>query len=451
MKDKAKEIAIPAAMTIPKVKGHTRIELTNAKTGEKKVIEHENTFQSAVIAKQLRSLGAVKNSPWNNNTWAGRPLWRNLCGGILLFRDAIDLTNGDVEYMPSSNLMVANGAYGVVNNGNPPELGSYNSIESSTGGRNSLSFVYDWGTSQGNGTIGCICLTSETGGFVGYGNASGYNATLRNIFENQEGTYNGAHLYYNGQKIRIVSVDYSTKKITVAKGIDGVTKASVFLNQDDVETEVSYTGNPIGSGTSNTFARPVSSTEIMVFKSAQADTIPNGSSGGILIYDASNDTASVVTITNTSGKIVYPYSSNGLGVEKDADGNFLIKASDNSVAVFDETGVFVELLSNCGGDSGVNGQITPDIVAAAKGSGGTSPLYFIYGSDVLPTNGMSSLNFMYNAALDAVCLHEAPHLIARSIMPRKNPLYLATVNNLNSAVVKDNTQTMKVIYTLTEA
>lgn len=448
MKDIAKHFEFED-VKLPLIKGHTRIELTSVKDGSKRIIEHENTFQSDVIARQLRSLGAVKNSPWNNNTWAGRPLWRNLVGGIFLFRDAIDLSGGDVEYMPATNAMIANGAYNVSNNATPVELGSYNSIESSTGGANSLVFVYDWGTSQGNGTIGCVCLTSETGGYIGYGNASGGNAALRNISENQEGTYNGAHLYYNGKKIRIAAVDYSTKKITVAKGVDGVTKASVFLNQDDAETEVTYTGNPLGSGTDNTFARPVSSTEIFVFKSAQADTIPNGSSGGILIYDASTDTASVVTITNTSGKTLYPYSSVGLGVAKDGDGNFLIKASDNAVAVFDDTGTFIELLADCGGSNGIIGQITPDIVAAATGS--ASPLRFIYGSDILPTNGNASLNFVYNAALDAICLHDAPHLIDRSIMPRKNPLYLATVNNLDTAVVKDNTQTMKVIYTLTEA
>lgn len=33
----------------------------------------------------------------------------------------------------------------------------------------------------------------------------------------------------------------------------------------------------------------------------------------------------------------------------------------------------------------------------------------------------------------------------------KNPLFLATINNLDTAVTKDNTQTMKIIYTLTAA
>lgn len=449
MKDFAKQIEIDG-VKLPLIKGHTRIELTSVKTGKKKVIEHDNTFQSAVLTKQLRSLGAAKNSPWNNTTWAGRQLWRNLCGGILLFRDAIDLTGGDVEYMPATNAMTANGAYGVSNSSTPVELGSFNSVESSTGGKNSLVFVYDWDTSHGNGTIGCVCLTSETGGYIGYGNASGANATLRDILENQEGTYNNAHLYYNNKKIRVVGVDYTAKKITIAKGIDGIGKASVFYGQDETQTEITYTGTPLGSGTSYTYARAISSTEIMIFQSAQANTIPNGSSGGILIYNAANDTAAVVTLVNNSGKTIYPYFSGGLGIIKDKDGNFLIVAADGNTAVFNSSGVFVEFIENTTAATGfaINGQITPEIAASAAGN--ASSLKFIYGTTAKPSNGKVSYNFMHNAALDAFLLQTDPR-VTQYVYPRKNPLYLATVNNLDTAVVKDNTQTMKVIYTLSEA
>ena len=60
--------------------------------------------------------------------------------------------------------------------------------------------------------------------------------------------------------------------------------------------------------------------------------------------------------------------------------------------------------------------------------------------------GTSAAVRAYNDQVDALCtdLTQGGELF-------KNPLYLATVNNLDNPVVKDSTQTMKVIYTLTEA
>ena len=442
MKDKAVKIAL-RDQEARQICGHTRIILTDVKTGKQKVVEHKNTFQSAYLTSYLRGLGLANNSPFNNSTWAGRPLWRNLCGGILLFRDAI---TPPAEYAPATNLMVGNGAYGVSNSATPAELGSYNSIESATSGASSLTFVYDWGTSQGNGTIGCVCLTSENGGYIGYGNASGASATLRSIIENQESNYAGAHAYYNGQRIRIVDVDYTTKKITVAKSNDCVTVASIFEGQNEETSEISFTGSPIGTGTTNLFVRPVSETEIMIFKSSTSDTIPAGSSGGLLFYDFTTDTAEVVTITNTSGKQLSVYDSPTIPIAKDSAGNIYIKAADNNLAMFDNSGTFVRLYN---GIPVIPGSILPGMVCAAANA--SSPIKIIYGADARPTNGFMTAQYMHFSDIDAICRQDQTLVGNNYMRPYKNPLYLATINNLESAITKDSTQTMKVIYTLTEA
>ena len=62
----------------------------------------------------------------------------------------------------------------------------------------------------------------------------------------------------------------------------------------------------------------------------------------------------------------------------------------------------------------------------------------------------------YIAAIDAIGRHQNSLLTASDagadkLIPFKSPLYLGTINNLDNAVTKDSTQTMKVIYTLTEA
>ena len=431
--------------------GHTRIILTDVKTGKQKVIEHKNTFQSAYLTSYLRGLGLANNSPFRNSTWADRPLWRNLCGGILLFRDAI---TAPAEYAPATNLMVGNGSFGVTNNGNPAELGSYNSIESATSGASSLTFVYDWGTSQGNGTIGCICLTSETGGYIGYGNASGNSAELRNIFANVEATQAGAHAYYNGQRIRIVSVDYSTKKITVAKSNDCVTVASIFEGQNEETSEISYTGTPLGSGTGITTYRAVSESEIYIIKSQQANTIPSGSSGGLLFYNFKTDTAEVITINNTSGVAVSPYRTTYTnGVAKDTNGNIYIETtSGNDLVEFDSSGTFVKIYSDIGGAPSICGMLTPQIFYTAAST--NSAINLIYGvNDVRPTNGYTPAQLTHFSGIDILCRQNEGRIDANiaALQPYKNPLYLATINNLDSPITKDSTQTMKIIYTLTEA
>ena len=448
MKDKATKLTLQDQKA-REICGHTRIILTDVKTGKQKIVEHKNTFQSAYLTSYLRGLGIANNSPFGNSTWAGRPLWRNLCGGILLFRDTI---TAPAEYAPATNLMVGNGAYGVTNNGNPAELGSYNSIESATGGANSLTFVYDWGTSQGNGTIGCICLTSEDGGYIGYGNASGNSASLRSIVNNQNSSQAGANAYYNGQRIRIIGVDYSAGKITVAKSNDCVTIASIFEGQNESTSEISFSGTPIGSGTGTALCSAVSDAEIMVFKSAQANTIPSGSSGGLLFYNFKTDTAQVITISNTTGKTIFPYADGPkLPVARDDAGNIYIAGADNILAKFDSTGSLVKVYDNIGGNFAWPGLITPEIPYSA--SGNSAAINMIYGADARPTNGSMPAKMMHFPAIDALCRqNEARTQITNGyFIPYKNPLYLATINNLDSAITKDSTQTMKIIYTLTEA
>lgn len=451
MNDRTKTFAINS-LECKKIKGHTRIELTTVATGEKKIIEHYNTFQSAVLAAQLRSLGAANNSLWANSTLAGRPLWRNLLGGILLFRDEI---TPPASYAPATNLMVANGAFGVTNNGTPAELGSYNSIESSTSGTNSLSFVYDWGTSQGNGTISCVCLTSELGGYIGYGNASGQSAaSKRSINQNQPGNAVGAHLYYNGKRIRVVSVDYTAKKITIAKSNDQLSNASVFFGQNETQEQVSYTGTPIGSGTVNTFVQAISSTELFIFKSAQANQIANGESAGLLIYNAQTNTASVVTVNNSSGKTIAFYGNSNLRATRTEDGGILMPSTDGAAVLFDSAGVFVRNYENIGGNFAVLGTAGPGLAFSA--SSGSAAMNFLYGAEARPTNGTAPYQMEYIAAIDAIGRHQDALLTgtdtgADKLIPFKSPLYLGTINNLDNPVTKDSTQTMKVIYTLTEA
>ena len=443
-------------MPVPKITGHTRIELTTVKTGEKKIIEHDNTFQSQFLASYLRSLGAANNSPFSVSEWRNRPLWRNLCGGIFLFRDEI---TAPAEYMPAGNLMVANGSFGVTNNGTPAELGSYNSIESSTGGANSIALVFDWGTSQGNGTISCVCLTSEVGGFIGYGNASGEAAeNAKSILELQSSQANGSVFYYGGEKYYVASVNMTAKKVKIWKAIDQITKASIFQGQDDEETEYTYSGDVVGqSNATQIITRRISQTEfaIMPCDSYQTITIANGSTARILIFNVSTGTLRAQEIANTSGgelSLSGPTNNNCLNLISDSDGNYYISKSNGELAKFNSAGAYQGIAATHSGILAPKGILTPDLLYIQPGYGNSDVMYIFDGTNERITNGYAARNggaqLDYLSSVDAICYAGRG---AADMAPFKNPLYLATINNLDSPVTKDSTQTMKVIYTLTEA
>ena len=133
------------------VKGHTRIELYNPNTKIKNVTESDNVFQGQVLAEYMRACGKIKRNPYNNYQWSQKAPWQNLVGGLLLFKNRITIPSGGiVRYMPAGNEMIANASYGVTNSGDPSEMGSYNEAESSASA-SSITQVYDFGTSQGNG------------------------------------------------------------------------------------------------------------------------------------------------------------------------------------------------------------------------------------------------------------------------------------------------------------
>lgn len=463
MQDMAKKIQMSDCIKGDFVKGRTRIILTNVKTGEKKVIEHENTFQSEILAKQLRSFGIANNNPFANTTWAGLPLWRNLCGGILLFRDAIDLTGGAVEYMPPSNAMIANGAFGISNSGTPTELGSYNSIESATDGANALSFVYDWDTSHGNGTIGCVCLTSELGGFIGYGNASGdAAANKRSILSNQNsGTGAAAQFFYNGKKYRVKEINMSAKTVKIGVANDRLTVASIFQSQNESDINLSYTGDVAGASGYNLLAARCLAGSKFAFARGYGNSnlTENGQSVSYLIFDASNNTLSKLTLTNTSGKSFYAcigqYVSGegmyfGINLTEDRAGNFYVVATDGTLLKFNSSGVYQATAGSHGNTTFAFGRFTPGIIYTSEAANGS--IYVSDGTNSLVTNGTTGRSYLaqlnHNDALDAFIVSGAG---PNNVSPYKNPMFLATVNNLQSAVTKDSTQTMKVIYTLTEA
>lgn len=141
------------------LKGHTKLILEDVRDGSQKVVESDN-----MITNAISSILA--------NNWEGsadfsslQPL-RSLFGGVLLFQDEIE--EDEDNYMPPNDLvnpLVAH-AGDIANNTGSSLRGSpvTSDIEITD---TSIKNVWLWDNSSGNGTIQTVCLCPDTLGNMG--------------------------------------------------------------------------------------------------------------------------------------------------------------------------------------------------------------------------------------------------------------------------------------------
>lgn len=165
------------------LKGTTKIELTNVKTGEVEVIEKHNLVTNAVPSLLENPFAWQLKSQYLAGYFAGNilPLCPNLFGGILLYEDAIP-ENVDQLYAQPDNKLIGYSSNNV-NDKTDIMRGSMNqnesgALEDGSGYR----FVFDFTTAQANGTISALGLTSKWGGIAGCGSADFKNTQSPKVF-----------------------------------------------------------------------------------------------------------------------------------------------------------------------------------------------------------------------------------------------------------------------------
>ena len=153
------------------LKGTTTIELTDVNTGEKQVITEKNMITNAIHNLFQPTFGHLSTE----STLRGYiPAYASLLGGIFLFDSHI---NEDVNqiYAPAGAKLTGCARYNTVNTSTGVVFGSYNTTESKYDSANKkMQFVYDFNTSQGNGTIASICLTNVDAGYGTYNSDLSY-------------------------------------------------------------------------------------------------------------------------------------------------------------------------------------------------------------------------------------------------------------------------------------
>lgn len=146
------------------IKGSATIELTNA-DGSKEVIKHDNMITTAVndlCISQRGDIASILKIVSNGNSYA-----QALFGGILLFGDELS-TDADDYFIPSANIVgyASQDAYA----GLDVSRGSFNASEGGVQEDGSYKFVWDFATSQANGTIKSLALCPNMMGQIGASN-----------------------------------------------------------------------------------------------------------------------------------------------------------------------------------------------------------------------------------------------------------------------------------------
>lgn len=150
------------------MKGKTTIQLFNAVSGkEVKRFEDENIITNNFKRYADFLLSANHNELLDNvspNTYIPSATFMAFTQGIILFANT--LPNDVNRIMPTPGSVCVGNAGGYYAGGDPYR-GSYNGNESGWVS-NGYKHVWDFTTDKANGSINCICLTTQRGGNYGY-------------------------------------------------------------------------------------------------------------------------------------------------------------------------------------------------------------------------------------------------------------------------------------------
>lgn len=465
------------------LKGLMKIEMTDVHTGETETVLEQNMVTNA-LTNIFKPMGLDK-SPSKLLTGMN-PYYQNVLGGLLLFDSEIE-ENVNNLFPPSGVNLIGCAAYGVQNNTTGTLRGGFNQTESELNMTDRyMKYVYDFTTSQANGTIACVCLTHKNGGYTSYGGKDapfGNNyglgmqvcdGQLQYVYTNYTGASTGDK--YSGLSIGttecifLINMDEdvvyyfridNAKKITIRKRRAYMKSVSVLENPynqkplvdsfelEELKTEmptsyISYNFDP-----SDNCLYIVSCANYYVDGNATfVITKVNFSTWKVTQYTMTNTTSERINLggMRTSychrGYIIFRGYNNSNHIFKMEIGNSANVEQLKFVGFTSVTGTFA---------LGINGRIYIE--------GYSSSTYYLY---------------VINLDTNEILRVEASRIIGGSNYPCYTPVlnepmlwyasygnwstigyfimsnYLATINNLSEPVTKTADKTMKVTYIIQE-
>ena len=460
--------------------GKTKIELTDVNTGEVEVYENKNMVTNA-LRDLFKPLGLSQKPSRYFQDFV--PYYATVLGGILCFDTEIP-ENPDKYFPPADATLIGCASYGVQNNTMNTFRGGFNQTESEVNLKDRyVKYVYDFATSQANGTISCVCLTHKHGGFTSYGskNTSQNNDyplmqsicedTLQYVHPNHTGastssTYSGLTV---GTTEVVFLVDREHDCVYYLKVVDmthiHITKRRAFLKSVSIldneyttkplieEVEIAELEVPLRIGYWSINYDP-SNDCVYFITNSEYISRPNGK---VLVTEIKVDSWKVkqYDVTNTSDRNLRTDSSWQMFA---ASGYLLLKNIDSPYDLYkiqlnNPANVVQFKRTNIGEIHGYPKFIVNDRLYLEQASGHLV-VANLHTNEVMPPEAASMLNSYY-------CQHIVP--------VRGEPLlyytdygtwstagwhmlcnYLATINNLDTPVTKTADKTMKITYILQE-
>ena len=464
-----------------KIKGHTSIILTDVNTGEIERHEDENMLTNA-LQSYFQNCGFLNYPNLDQNNMVV-----DLLGGIMAFDSEIP-ENANTVYAPAGVKMIANGSVGTLNNGYPTELGSFSETES--GWQNDGSYVqtYDYSTSQANGTIACVCLTSKAFGYVGEGNYRSQVQKSEGMYINP---YAGSITQYTGILGTVFNIDlidsccYSfeitSEEIQVGDEVTTVytghlrkyrlpiTKINIKGRQNSpllLSERTIQIGETLGA--SNKLMQPYDG-KLLIWNYVTSNVVWGDTFTQYLWTLTTAGTLTETTITNTTGESLMCM---GTAI---FDGNYCffpkiyyndgIKLSTEKIFVLNRNTNIIESIDNQNG--AVRSVMFGDYMSAAGQVGFVLLRGSKTGRIITPRGDVTKKAIVYDAvtltaalinAKDEVNANQTASYYRYSVSNLishnganlyRNMSYIASINNLDNPVVKTAEKTMKIVYRIT--
>lgn len=467
------------------LKGHTKIQLFDAKTGELVQETNDDNMVTNAVSRLINPPLDFLVEKVSLNTVLSKtlPIQTVGMGGVMVFSNKIE---ENANHVLADNSDVPIGHAGSAYSGTNKNRGTYNTNESkvlSNGYRN----VWDFGTDRANGDISCVCLTNKIGGDVGIDgkNESQYGTTMVStelIFQTPDAYYRPVAVVAKG-KVCAAYMNYTTLKLRYYQGFDS---DKIPLAKSSSVGSASYKDVSIAfDNFYNTYERDLTNFYVddegilKVFNSNYTDL-----GKGNYQYDVYYGSANILTGTKLEEKKItvdfstfpsgrYTVGTTGYqahsyfgisGVTKKYIVAMarLANPSDNNYPyekiLLDYNGKFVKFFSDKHWNS-VSTNVCYDTYSKNLQYNGALWMnedgLLVYRSNIkFNDNNYSSERMMY-CYKDIYPFRLGGYYYSSStyggILLYIDYTYLATINNLATTVTKTSGQTMKITYDLTES
>ena len=489
------------------IKGSATIELTNA-DGSKEVIKHENMITNAVndlCISQRGDIASILKIVSNGESYA-----QALFGGLLLFNETLN-TYVDDYFLPCAKITgyASQDAYA----GLDIARGSFNASEGGVQADGSYKFVWDFSTSQANGTIKALALCPNMMGQIGASNnivySEGKDFFLKNDLQapfqsygymladggttegisnyryriaavignvayavdlynlHYESSYASASVINNGGIIKLYKFNIGTDSISLA---DNVCMAryigceDVTLPADFVSTLYQYSGE-----SQLAYFYDYENSKLVLFPSRRSSNLAvNGTLNYAEIDIKNNMSVSIYTFTNnTAGEIerIGQFRSDGskfnlfvfkdyilvLSVVDSEKKFYSLKRSDNTqVKEIKRIDGSIYSVGNYDNRTFIP-VFYDEKMAVVKWSDNNRSYYCIIdmANGIILETNAKNVSMGYDIDIGKKCVFARTNPYLEYRLT-VNPFILTTKNNLDSPVTKTASQTMKITYTLSE-